>query len=498
MKSIIKFWCLLSVASLMAVSGCNGATSDNNGSSEEVGEVNLALTTVPTGVQCIQIVAKGTTTVTKSFTVTAGSSGVNALALGALPVGSVAISGQGYNVACASISGQTPTWIADNFTINVQSGVITSPAITFRPNNAVTATANFVGNVVQVASNENVIDVLYSDGTVRGSGNQAALGLGQLATFTALSSLTNVASLALAAYDFGCVRLKSGTVSCFGVNNVGQLGNGTTTSSTTPIAALGLTNVVQVSAGGSHACALKSDGSLWCWGGNDLGQVGNGSTTNVTTPVQVMTGVSYVAAGWVNTCALQNGWVWCWGNNNDGQVGIGSTVSPITLPTPLAVGRGGIPEITAITQVVVGATHTCSLRGNGDVFCWGDNSYGQLGDGNTLPLLAPSATPILTNVQQLSTTNHSTCARINDGHVMCWGADSMGQVGDGMGNVAGVLQPTFVLNNDTTFTAIYLSSAHTNCGVGADSKIYCWGSNPKNQFANGSLSSVWVPTALGI
>lgn len=497
MKSITKLCCLVFSALPFAFAGCTEATSDGAENSE-VGEVSLALTTVPAGVRCIQIVAKGSTSVTKSFTVTAGSTGVNALALGALPVGSVVISGQGYNAACSSISGQTPTWIAENFTITVQSGVISSPAITFRPNNAVTATANFVGNVVEVASNEYVIDVLYSDGTVRGSGDQAVLGLGQLTTFTALSSLTDVASLALSAYDFGCVRLKSGTVSCFGANNVGQLGNGTTTPSTTPVAVARLTNVVQLSAGGCHACALKSDGSVWCWGSNESGQVGNGSTTNATLPLQVMTGASNVTAGWGSTCALKNGSVWCWGNNNYGQLGLGHTLSAIASPTLLGDGRSGTnPTITGISQIVLGAIHTCALRGDGGVFCWGDNGSGQLGYDNTLPLLAPSETPVLAGAQQLSATSHGTCARLKDGHVMCWGADDLGQVGDGTGSFHGILRPTPVLS-DATFTSIYQGSAHTVCGAGADSKVYCWGNNASNQFANGGLSSVFVPTALGI
>lgn len=497
MKSITKLCCLVSGALLIAFAGCTDATSATE-DSEGVGEVNLALTTVPTGVQCIQIVAKGTTTVTKTFTVTAGSSGVNVLALGALPVGSVAISGQAYNVACASISGQTPTWIADNFTINVQSGVTTSPTITFRPNNTVTATANFVGNVVQVATNQYVIDVLYSDGTVRGAGYQAALGRGQLTTFASLPGLTNVASLALGAYDFGCAVLKSGTVSCFGANNVGQLGNGTTNSSTTPVAVSGLTNVVRLSAGGYHACALKSDGTLWCWGGNDSGQVGNGSTTNVTSPVQVMTGVSYVAAGWLDTCALQSGQVWCWGKNDYGQLGLGYTQSPITSPTSITPFRQP-PPITAVTQIVAGAMHTCALRADGDVFCWGYGGVGQLGYGSTGQLLAPIATPVLASVQQLSTSDYSTCAKLNDGHVMCWGQDALGALGDGTGTYPGINTPTSVLSNNVTFTSIFLaSSGPTFCSLGSDLKIYCWGGNDFNQFGNGSLSTAWVPTALGI
>ena len=484
MKSLIQLCHLLPVVSSIAVFGCGAAPDSDGDRSEDVGEVSLALTTVPTGVQCIQVAATGSTTVTKNFTVTAGSSGVNALALGALPVGSATITGKAYNVACASISGQTPTWIADTLSISVQAGVVTSPAITFRPNNTVTATANFVGNVVQVASSYNAIDVVYSDGTVRGAGNQSPLGLGTLKTFTSLSSLTNVASLALGRLDFGCEQLKTGSVSCWGTNSGGQLGNGTTNSSTTPVAVSGMTNVVQTVAGSDHACALKSDGTLWCWGSNSSGQVGNGSSNNATSPVQILTGVSSVAAHDAHTCALQNGSVRCWG-----QI-LFERGAPITT-TPTYV-----PNLAAVTQLVAGCTHTCALRADGDVFCWGDNVWGDLGYGDNIQRLDPITTPVLTDVQQLSAADYGTCALLKSGNVLCWGSDIVGEVGDGSGNTA--LSPTNVANNYASFTALFSSGGSTNCGVGVDAKVYCWGYNGGSQFGNGNLNDVWIPTALGI
>jgi alpha-tubulin suppressor-like RCC1 family protein len=485
MKSLIQSCGVLPLVSFITLFGCGAAPTGDK--PEDVGEVSLALTTVPTGVQCIQVVASGTSTVTKNFTVTAGSSGVNVLALGALPVGGVTVTGKAYNVACSSISGQTATWIADTLSINVQAGAITSPIITFRPNNTVTATASFVGNVVQVAASGVALDIVYSDGTVRGSGDQSLLGLGQQANFAALSSLTNVSSLVLGQFH-GCALLKTGSVSCYGNNSDGELGNGTTTSSTAPVVVTGLTNVVQIAAGLQHTCALKSEGSLWCWGGNAHGQIGNGTTNNAITPVQVLTSVSYVAAGSYHTCALWGGKLRCWGENSLGQLGNGTTASPVTWPESAT--------LSAVTQLALGFGQSCALRADGDVFCWGNNAYGQLGYGDTNSLLTAGTTPVLTGVQQLSSTEYGICALLDGGLVMCWGEDSNGEVGDGTGSTA-ILSPAFVANDYATFTKIFGSKGLTTCGIGTNAKVYCWGTNGAF-LTNGNPTPLWVPTALGI
>ena len=183
-----------------------------------------------------------------------------------------------------------------------------------------------------------------------------------------------------------CAVAATGTVSCWGRNDDGQLGNGTTTDATTPVAVTGITDATAVAAGARHTCALAATGTVSCWGRNDYGQLGNGTTTSATTPVAVagITNAVAVAAGGYHTCALAaTGTVSCWGGNGYGQIGNGTTNSATT---PVAVA--GITDATAIA---VGAIHTCALADTGTVSCWGSNISGQLGNGTTTRANTPVA-----------------------------------------------------------------------------------------------------------
>jgi alpha-tubulin suppressor-like RCC1 family protein len=147
--------------------------------------------------------------------------------------------------------------------------------------------------------------------------------------------------------------------------------------------AMGNSGVTAVAAGGSHTCALKG-GQVYCWGWNNYGQLGDGTRTDRNTPTLVAdgamgnSGVTAVAAGDSHTCALKGGKVYCWGYNGDGQLGDGTTTNRNT-PTLVADGAMGNSGVTA---VAAGAYHTCALKG-GQVYCWGWNGDGQLGDGTT-------------------------------------------------------------------------------------------------------------------
>jgi alpha-tubulin suppressor-like RCC1 family protein len=183
-----------------------------------------------------------------------------------------------------------------------------------------------------------------------------------------------------------------GGVQCWGANDTGQLGNGTTTSSSAPVAVQGLSSgVTAISAGGApvdrftsggHTCAVTTAGAVKCWGWNDEGQLGDGTTIDRLAPVNVAglaSGVQDVAAGDKHTCALTGGaagstaGVRCWGQNRYGQLGVGSTEN---YPTPVQVGgfTGSVQSIAA------GGAHTCAVTEEGGLKCWGRNAAGQLGN----------------------------------------------------------------------------------------------------------------------
>lgn len=293
--------------------------------------------------------------------------------------------------------------------------------------------------------------------------------------------------------EFTCALTRAGGVKCWGANLNGQLGNSAfPNGSPTPVDVDGLTaGVAAVSAGEAHACALTKTGGVKCWGFNGGGQLGNGSSVDSFTPVDVTglgSGVKAVAAGYDHTCALTtHGGIKCWGTNGFGQFGNGTTVDS---PTPV---NGGLT--TGVSAIAVGTFHTCGLSTSRVLKCWGLNQNGQLGNGSTAQFeVAPVAVARLGNeVLAVAGGGLHTCALTTD-HAKCWGSNAYGQLGDG--TTADRFTPVAVQGlGDDDIHRISAGGAHT-CVITEDGGAKCWGWNFNGQLGNNTTINSVRPVAV--
>ncbi len=179
---------------------------------------------------------------------------------------------------------------------------------------------------------------------------------------------------------------------------------------------------------------LTATGQAGCWGLNSSGQLGNPVTgKNSLVPAPVTSSPSYIGAGISHSCMLRNGLAFCWGNNGSGQLGNNSTTSS---SVPVAVYTGGALSGVTLMQITAGQSFTCALSTAGAVYCWGRNVYGQLGNGTTTQSNVPvavSTSGVLSGVTvtQVTAGDEGACALSSAGAAYCWGFDSYGQLGNG-------------------------------------------------------------------
>jgi len=218
--------------------------------------------------------------------------------------------------------------------------------------------------------------------------------------------------------------------------------------------------VVAVAAGASLSVALKSDGTVWSWGRNDMGQLGDGTTTTRLAPVQVsgLSGVSRIAAGTIHGLALKSdGTVWAWGYNAYGQLGDGTTTDR-SVPVQ-ASGLSG-----AVVSLAAGSEHSVALKSDGSVWAWGVNSNGQIGDGTSTTRSAPIRVSGLTNITSIAAGVENNLAIDRNGTIWAWGHNWFGQIGDG--NTMIVSVPTETIGLGVPDLAILMTLAG-NAAVGS-------------------------------
>jgi hypothetical protein len=333
--------------------------------------------------------------------------------------------------------------------------------------------------------------------------------------------VSGVAALALGA-SHGCLALSTGRVVCSGRNSEGQLGDGSTSDRT--VFARGIADrAVELTAGANHVCALSNDRTVACFGDASHGQLGNGSRSPSPSPVPVrvsgLADVAGLASSGNHTCAFTvTGDVLCWGDNDLG--GLDSAV-------PLTVSDLGVA-----TAVATGDAHTCAIvseLASRQVYCWGDDSYGQLGNPDRMSSAAPVLVKTIARADDIASRGITTCivgvvganagvhcwgepaeepalvpmpggrrpmtvevgtghqcALLEDGTVACWGENEVGQLGRGTTSAG---DPTPALVPGLFDVLLLALGARNACARTTVGDVHCWGANDAGQHGVGDLAN---------
>jgi serine/threonine-protein kinase len=298
--------------------------------------------------------------------------------------------------------------------------------------------------------------------------------------------------------DWHTCATRDAVLHCWGKNNEGQLGDGATLNASTRHSVKGVGDVASVAGGRFHTCAARPDGSVVCWGRNAAGQIGvagvDGSKTAIAVPglqdvVQLAAGGT--DSGEDHTCALRrNGRVLCWGDNRHGQLGVAGP--------PSRASPSEVPGVTDVVQIDAGGASTCARTRSGGVYCWGAGGAGQLGRPVT-EQGAPQAVPGIQGATAVSVGLQFACALRAAGEVWCWGNNGDGQLGAGpVGSGARRPEPGRVLQLPPARQVAALQAAA--CALTLDGDVYCWGRGDWGNLGNGARGPKLrqpIPRAVG-
>lgn len=328
-----------------------------------------------------------------------------------------------------------------------------------------------------------------------GSNSTGALGIGSTGVDavapTAIQSTETFRAIA-AADESVCAITAAGATYCWGRNDKGQLGIGNTiTPQTTPKLLNHGHNYVKIAAKAHSFCGITATGKTFCWGSDEHGQLGNGAESGDKSFPQAVdmsqvTGearfTNMLAGGWSSCGLTSQGDVYCGGAYSDSILGYGGALTgPASRPVP-------VPTMQKFTALTNGYDHQCGLNAEGRAFCWGLNDLGQLGDASTsVKEVFPRAVSLQNGAAfiQIAAGNGSSCGLVGDGTVYCWGSDEFGQLGDGEPyenkNV-----PVAIASSHK-FVSIAAGESH-NCAITQNGAAYCWGRNDKKQLGDGTAS----------
>lgn len=299
--------------------------------------------------------------------------------------------------------------------------------------------------------------------------------------------------------EHSCALTFEGKVKCWGKNTYGQLGNGENNRwvNASPKDVAHLDDVLSIAASGSehHTCALTQAGKVQCWGRNSFGQLGSGDARDHAEPVRV-TGlnepISAIFVGYRHSCALTHqGGVKCWGDNSFGKLGDGTQTHR---PTPVDV----VGLNTGVLSLSLGRDHSCALMKSGSVKCWGYNPDGRFGTGSVSesPNAIPADVATLGNdVAQIDAGSWHTCAVMKNSTVQCFGANDSGALGNGSDEeyetpVTVMTGPGVPLIGVKEVSA----GADTTCALLWDEGVFCWGENVSGQVGDGTQDDRYYAT----
>jgi len=343
-----------------------------------------------------------------------------------------------------------------------------------------------------MASRENTC-VTFSNGQAGCLGSNQSGQIGNISasnpqtTLMTVMDLENVVQI-VAGYEFSCALLSNGETWCWGKNTTNYaLGNGTYFDADLPTKVNTDSEYVQIAAGYNHACGLVNNGSVECWGNGDVGRLGDGTTgTDSATPVTVseISNAVKIRAGDSATCALlADRTAKCWGKNEEGQ--LGNETPSAEESTPVAVNLTDIIDIHVNGAADTENSHFgCAVTTDGSVYCWGDNQYGQVGNGSSgsTNVLTPTQVSGVADAIAITTTGGSACALINDGSIECWGAGYRGLLGNG--GTSNQSSPVSVSGISTAVSlADSMSSTHM-CAILQDGSMQCWGDDEFGQLGS--------------